>query len=357
MNYFTTEEKVIMIKWYYGGNSLEAVRDLFSVHFPDRPIPCKATIKNIIGRFEATGSVVKNCKCMRENNDRVHPQRNENDLDVLLQIEEEKQVSTRVLGETVGKHHTTAWRILKKHNFKSFKYAKHQELLDGDAERRANFCFEMMERVNIDREFLNICFTDECTFTLNNEPNVQNFRYWSQENEHRFLSTHTQYPQKVNVFVGIFGRHIIGPFFLEQNLSAEYFLNLLNNQIEPALEEVVRENQEVWFQLDGCPAHNARIVREHLQNAFNGNVIGPNQTICWPPRSPDLSPNDFFLWVHLKNTIYKNVKYENLDQLKNAITLECRKINQNQLSNVRRSFYDRLGHCLTVNGGIFEHLI
>jgi hypothetical protein len=27
-----------------------------------------------------------------------------------------------------------------------------------------------------------ICFTDESTFTLNNEPNVQNTRYWAQEN-------------------------------------------------------------------------------------------------------------------------------------------------------------------------------
>jgi hypothetical protein len=42
----------------------------------------------------------------------------------------------------------------------------------------------MQEHANNDRRFLSaICFTDECTFTLNNEPNVQNTRYWAQENQ------------------------------------------------------------------------------------------------------------------------------------------------------------------------------
>jgi hypothetical protein len=26
----------------------------------------------------------------------------------------------------------------------------------------------------------------------------------------------------------------------------------------------------------------------------------------WPPRSPDVSPPDFFLWGHLKDTVYSN---------------------------------------------------
>jgi hypothetical protein len=40
----------------------------------------------------------------------------------------------------------------------------------------------MQERANNDRRFLSaICCTDECTFTLNNEPNVQNTRYWAQK--------------------------------------------------------------------------------------------------------------------------------------------------------------------------------
>jgi hypothetical protein len=109
--------------------------------------------------------------------------------------------------------------------------------------------------------------------------------------------------------------------------------------------------------MDGCPAHSTLAVREYLNRAFNGNVIGLNHTVNWPARSPDLSPNDFFLWGHLKNRIYKDKKYPNLDELKNAISAECNRISVYQLANVRREFYDRLGYCLAVNGGIFEHLL
>jgi hypothetical protein len=51
---------------------------------------------------------------------------------------------------------------------------------------------------------LAICFTDERTFTLNNEPNVQNTRYWAQENPRVNIPTRTQYPQKIHIRTGIF---------------------------------------------------------------------------------------------------------------------------------------------------------
>jgi hypothetical protein len=354
---YTTEEKVIMIKWFYAGNSLSNVSNMFSVYFPDRPIPTKSGIQKVITKFEAKGTVINNCKCTAQNDERVEENYNK-DLNILLQVEENKNISTRSLGQSVEKHHTTVLRTLKKHKYHSYKYQNHQELLEGDEERRSLFCFEMMERANNDRYFLqNICFTDECTFTLNNEPNIQNYRYWSTQNEHRLACTRTQYPQKVNVWAGIFGHRIIGPFFIDGNLTGPTYLNLLQNQIGPALEEVVDENQDIWFQMDGCPAHNSLVVREYLNNAFNGHVIGPNSTILWPARSPDLSPNDFFLWGHLKNVLYTNVKFENLEQLKNLILMRSERITQYQLANVRREFYDRLGYCLAADGGLFEHLI
>ena len=153
------------------------------------------------------------------------------------------------------------------------------------------------------------------------------------------------------------GHRILGPFFLNENLTGQRFLQLLEEDIVPAVTENARENQDIWFQMDGCPAHNSRDVREFLNNHFENKIIGPRFTISWPARSPDLSPNDFFLWGHLKSKIYSGQTFQNLDQLKNRIQAECDKISQYQLANVRREFYERLGHCLVVNGGLFEHLL
>lgn len=63
---------------------------------------------------------------------------------------------------------------------------------------------------------------DECTFTLNNEPNRQNDRYWYDENPRINLATRTQYPQKINIWAGIFNDSIIGPFEITDNVNAEY---------------------------------------------------------------------------------------------------------------------------------------
>jgi len=354
---YTIAEKVTMIKWYYSGNSFRATADMFAVNYPDRPVPSKSTVRSVIQRFEKEGTAIHNCKCSRPIAV-AEEQENNTDLEILLHVEENSGLSTRCLGEVVDKHHTTVWRKLKKYKYHPYKYQKHQELREGDEFRRAEFCFNVMERANNDRSFLrNICFTDECTFSLNNEPNSQNLRYWSKTNQHRFVETRTQYPQKINLWAGILGHHIIGPFFLEGNLTGEYFLELLQNHIGPALAEVAPENEETWFQMDGCPAHNTLAVREYLQNAFVGHVIGPHHTIGWPARSPDLSINDFFLWGHLKSRIYKETRHQDLEQLKNIISAACAQISPQQLSNSRKEFYDRLGYCLAVNGGLFEHLI
>lgn len=358
MNNYSVEEKITMIKWYYMGNSSRRVSEMFSINFAERPTPSKTTVLNIVEGFENRGTVINTCKCSHPNDNRPVERANDKDLELLLHVEENRNVSTRVLGNILDTDHSTVLRTLKKYNYKSYKYQRHQELRDGDEMRRADFCFDMMERANNDRLFLrNICFSDEATFTLHNEPNVQNFRYWSQENEHVLVHSRTQYPQKVNVWAGIFAHHIIGPFFLDSYLTAQTFLELLQNQIGPAIEEVAPAYHEIWFQMDGCPAHNSREVKQYVDEAFNGRVIGPNHTINWPARSPDLSPNDFFLWGHLKSAIYKDVPFQNLEELKNAISAACNQISPYQLSNVRNEVYDRLGYCLAVNGGLFEHLI
>jgi hypothetical protein len=78
-------------------------------------------------------------------------------------------------------------------------------------------CYEIQERANDHRFLSTICFIDESTFTLNNEPNVQNTQYWSQENLRVNIPTRTQYPQKIHIWPGIFNNNIIGPFEIKGN--------------------------------------------------------------------------------------------------------------------------------------------
>ena len=66
---------------------------------------------------------------------------------------------------------------------------------------------------------------------------------------------YTQNQQKVNVWTGILNEAIIGLFFIE-NLNADNYLAMLQDEIVPAIRNIARQNfNEIWFQQDGVPSH------------------------------------------------------------------------------------------------------
>ncbi|XP_072401603.1 uncharacterized protein [Diabrotica undecimpunctata] len=135
------------------------------------------------------------------------------------------------------------------------------ELTEDDPDRRLQYCESMDNNISQDPTYLrHICFSDKATFYLNGHVHRQNVRYWSDENPLLFRECHTQFPTKLNVWAGILGDHIIGPFFIEGNLTGESYLNLLETQIIPAIHDVLRNNpgeftQDIIFQQDGAPSH------------------------------------------------------------------------------------------------------
>ena len=70
--------------------------------------------------------------------------------------------------------------------------------------------------------------------------------------------------------------------------------------------------------LAGAPAHNSLVVKEWLSEVFPNHVIAPNHDVEWPPRSPDLTPCDFFLWGYIKCNVY-NTPPASIEDLKQSI--------------------------------------
>ncbi|GBM12648.1 hypothetical protein AVEN_46138-1 [Araneus ventricosus] len=60
----------------------------------------------------------------------------------------------------------------------------------------------------------------------------------------------------------------------------------------------------MWFHHDRAPAHFSTDVRNYLNATFGARWIGSGGLVPWPPRSPDLSSLDYFLWRHLKSLVY-----------------------------------------------------
>ena len=90
------------------------------------------------------------------------------------------------------------------------------------------------------------------------------------------------------------------PFFFRQNIDGDDYLQLINEQVVPALQRFSwyrgRRNDQfqcLWWLQDSAPCHSRRPVTDRLTELFGNQVIAINRAVEWP--SPDLTPLDFFL--------------------------------------------------------------
>jgi len=60
----------------------------------------------------------------------------------------------------------------------------------------------------------------------------------------------------------------------------------------------------LWFQQDDATAHTAVISIAAFRRFFPQRVIFRFGDVSWPPRSPDLTAADFFLWGYLKSKVF-----------------------------------------------------
>jgi hypothetical protein len=91
----------------------------------------------------------------------------------------------------------------------------------------------------------------------------------------------------------------------------------------------------------------------YLESVFPGRLISKR---LWPPRSPNLSPPDLFLWGHLKGTVYSNHPHT-LQELQANIHRTVDRISTGTLQNVFANMIHRVHLCEERHGGHFQHLL
>ena len=177
--------------------------------------------------------------------------------------------------------------------------------------------------------------------------------YWSSENLHIHLKKHVNL-LGLTVWCGLSSRSLIGPFFFEGTVTGALYLDILQTSILPAIREPY-EDESFYLQQDGAPPHYQRDVRMYLDETLPGRWVGRRGAVEFPPRSPDLTPLDFYLWGPLKDDVYQR-KPVTLDDLRENIAMSCAAITLDTLQNVVHAAVRRLRQCLDADGGHFEHL-
>ncbi len=155
---------------------------------------------------------------------------------------------------------------------------------------------------------------------------------------------------------------IFGPYFFEQNVNRIAYLRMFNEFVFPQLAE--RFNNQhwegmfrgLWWAQDGAPAHRLIAVRDRLNAVFGNNrVIGLGHNVEWPPRSPDLTPCDFFLWGYIKDKVFSSPPRD-IDELRQKIIREFNALREQPAFVTRavRDMHRRTMLCVAREGGHVE---
>ena len=132
------------------------------------------------------------------------------------------------------------------------------------------------------------------------------------------------------------------------------YLHLLEQYVFPQIEtfeqEIVRR---VIFMQDGAPPHFSCFVTDVLNERFPDAWIGRGGPVPWPPRSPDLSPLDFFLWRYIKNTVYAE-KIRNIQHLQDRNTSAIETVTRDVIQKTWQEIEFRLDVSRSTNGTDIE---
>lgn len=356
MGYFkySNNEKYDMLEEYIKARKNSAVAAAaYLDRYPERRQPNQRLFMKLAKYLKNYGSFVKPQRNVRRAQD---PDIEET---VLAYVYMDPSTSTRQLAAECGTSNRKAHAVLKRHKFHTYKLHVVQGLRPGDAEKRIEFCNWYVTQIRNNRNFgSQIMWTDETCFTNNGLFNRHNVHNWSQENPRLMQETNFQTRFSFNVWCGLLGSRLIGPIIYEGTLNSERYLNLLSHDLEQIIDNIPlaeRRNWQ-WFQQDGAPPHNAITVRNYLNERFLQQWLGNIGPVRWPPRSPDLTPLDFFLWGYIKNLVYSKT-YENVDELRLSVLRAFGSIRRTAIRKAVRHVEERVIRCRENNGLQFEHLI
>lgn len=347
------QQRVFVVTSYLRTGSFKLVQQDFEQRFPERASPTKKTIWTNVNKFKNEGTT-SNLNRERSGCRRTERTR-ENINRVREKLIENPKISTRRNGLDISK--STFNRIVKNDvRYHAYKIHVRHELLEPDLPRRLNFSNWFLQKNARFAE--DIVIGDEAAFHMNGRVNNYNIRqYAPRNNPPNFNFDVTMCREKVSVWMGMCGNgRLVGPVFYENNMNGAKYLNLITERIIPELHQIYpnRFNRLWWIQ-DGAPAHRSRAVQELLHANFNNRIIALNHPIEWPPRSPDLTPCDFFLWGHLKSKVYFSPP-ENTDDLRERIVNEVNLLKENPdlVKRVFAGMRKRLQLCVERNGGHVE---
>lgn len=365
----TLQQRVSLVQCYYANNNsiIAALRSYRALHNQIHGPCTRAALRNLINKFEITGSVLD---AKREGRPSVPEDEVAEVLHVAQELSEQSPHGTssvRNVGRQLQLPTSTVWKIMRT-TLKLFPYKMHrvQELKPPDLVARYNFSLHCVAESHLNDEWIrNVLFTNEAHFYLNGFVNNKNCVIWDDTNPHAILPQPLHSP-KLTVWCGFTANFIIGPYFFQQEVigradpvtvtvTGNRYREMLMNMVIPQLQQRGVIDTIIYLQ-DGAPPHIQNGVRQLLQQHFGNRIISRHFPVVWPARSPDLNPLDFWLWGYLKEKVFLR-RPLTLPQMQEFIINEVAAIPNQLLASVANNFLVRTDAVIMQQGNHFEQFL
>ena len=353
--YFSVQQRSFISKVYWQTRSYVETQRRFALAFPRARIPTKGGIKYNVEKFDQHGTVRNRhkeaCGARRRARNRANIaavrrtlRRNPNST---CRRNAVPHISRSTFNNIV--RFDLAWH--------PYKIQRRHALKPGDYGRRQRFSRWLQNRP---RAWLNnTLVVDEANFYVNGSVSTNNVRCYAPKGQppRNFTYDIPDDKRKLVVWMGIMGNNtVLGPVFVDGNLNAQKYLDIINGTIVPHLTRQYGAFQNgairrANFLQDGASAHRARVVQQRLRQLFPGRVVGLGFDQEWPPRSPDLTACDFFLWGHLKAQVYSEGPPANIQTLRQRITTAVARLRRvDTAGRAVNSMRERAGRCIALRG-------
>lgn len=360
MSQLSKDERTKVVQFYLETRSIVLVQIKFKKHFKVKRAPSGKTIKRLADIFLAEGSVSN-----RNTGRSGRKKSSTTDLDVREVSEvvsRTPKVSVRRIAQLTKLSKSSVHRILKKSlKLTAYKLSVCQSLAPADLERREKFCEWFLEQCSLVPHFLtSLWWSDEAHFHLHGTVNRQNVRFWGKSPPEEVIQVPLHSP-KVTVWCALSAQGIIGPYFFEDSagatktITSDRYVRVLMKFWRALNGKCADSVNQQWFQQDGATAHTSRLALTWLGEHLGDHLISLRAGVNWPPRSPDLTPLDFYLWGYLKGVVYKTAP-SSLEELKRAIKRAVRAIPTATCARVAEESRRRAEDCVTHKGGYLAHV-
>lgn len=350
MDDYTNEEIATAVSYAIAFENCEEALRRFKEKFGKNG-PQVRTLRKWRQRFLETLSVNPRKRGSDQSNRRLSDEIRTSVVDSFL---EEPCSSQRQVSREVGISLASVNRIVKSEGLHPWKFTRVQELKEADYPRRHFFCSQIIQRDQQQTNWSNnMVFSDEATFHLNGQVNLHNSFYYAYGNPH--LTTEKPMKSRAITFWAMISyQHGIIHRVIYDTVNSENYASILQETVVPFM----RPKRSLVFQQDGAPAHFSLRARAILDDKLRDRWIGRGSNFMeWPPRSPDLTINDFWLWGCVRNHVYKSPRPKTLDELETRITDFLNDIDIREIRRCYESFRKRCQVCHSNNGRHTEHLL